>query len=124
MSTLEIARCAMTIEVTLVRRYGWVVRGVITAYSLPFRSAGERTHFLRLLAAYVGPAVPSSAVEDLAALLCLYHGSNKAAAQLAAHHLGRNDAAPLEEMDEMIGLLLDEASAADEAASMRQGSRS
>ena len=118
MPTLEIARCTLTIETTPpLRQYGWVVRGVTTRYSLPFRSPAERSHFLRLLAAYVGPVVAPDAVEDLAALLCLYHGGDEAAAHLAAHHLDAEYAdllvTPLEEVDDMVGLLLEEAAAAE-----------
>lgn len=121
MSILEIPRCMLTIETTpIVRQYGWIVRGVTTHYSLPFRSPGERSHVLRLLTAYVDPAVAPGAVEDLAALLCLYHGGDEAAAHLAAHHLGAEyadllEATPLEEVDAMVGLFLEEAAATEGA---------
>lgn len=118
MPTLEIARCTLTIETTpIVRQYGWMVCAVATHYSLPFRSPGERSQFLRLLAAYVGAAVAPGAIEDLAALLCLYHGGDEAAAHLAADYLDADHAAlltatPLEEVDAMVGLFLEEAAAA------------
>lgn len=68
------------------------------------------------MAAYVGPAVAPDAIEDLAALLCLYHGGDEAAASLAAHHLDTEyadllEVTPLEEVDAMVGLLLEEAAA-------------
>jgi len=70
--------------------------------------------------AYVGPAVAPGVVEDLAALLCLYRSADEAAAHLAAHHLDAEYAdlltvTPLEEVDEMVGLLLDEAAVAEGA---------
>lgn len=113
MPNCEIARCTVTIEATLpIRQYGWIARGVTTHYSLPFRSHSERAHVLRLLAAYVGPAVTAGAVENLAALLCLYHGGDEA----AAHYLDQGYGVllamtPLEEVDEVVGLLLAEAAA-------------
>jgi len=121
MPTLDIARCTLTIEATPpLRQYGWIVRGVATSYSLPFRSPAERSHVLRLLAAYVGPAVAPDAADDLAALLCLYHGADEGTAHLAAHYLDAEYPAlltvtPLEEVDEMVGLLLEEAATAEEA---------
>lgn len=121
MPSLKITRCTMLIEtVPPLRQYGWVARGVTTSYGLPFRSPAERSRFLRLLAAYVGPAITPSAVEDMAALLCLYHGGDEAAAQAAAHHLDVDYAdlltvTPLEEVDEMVGLLLEDVAASEGA---------
>lgn len=122
MPTLEIARGTLMIEtIPPLRQYGWVVRGVTTHYSLPFRSPAERAHFLRLLAAYFGSAVATAAIEDVAVLLCLYHSGDEAAAHLAIHHLDMDYTdllmvTPLEEVDEMVGLLLDEVATDAEAS--------
>ena len=121
MPSLEITRCSLLIEtVPPLRQYGWVARGVTPCYSLPFHTPAERSRFLRLLAAYVGPTAALGAVEDLAALLCLYHGDDEAVAQAAAHYLDADYAdlltvTPLEEIDEMVGLLLEEAAAVEGA---------
>jgi hypothetical protein len=120
MSNLEIVRCTVMIETTPpISQYGWIVRGVTTYYSLPFRSPGERAHFVLLLVAYVGPAVAADAIEDLGALLCLSRDSDEAAAHGALDALDRDYAdlltvTPLEEMNEMVSLLLEEVAMATE----------
>lgn len=122
----DIVRCILTIDATPpLRLYGWSVRADTTSYtasySLPFRTPGSRARFVRLLAAYVGSVVASGAVEALAALLCLYHGDDETARRRAAQHLTTEYASlltltPLAEVDEMVGLLLDEATAHEEAS--------
>lgn len=121
MSNLEIVRCTLICDTTPPsRQYGWAIRGGLTTlYSLPFRSPAARAHFLRLLAAYIGPAFAADAIEDLAAMLCLYHCDEEAAAQRAARHLDADygpllTETPLEEVDEIVGLLLEEVAAAEE----------
>src|SRR5690348_16874797 len=119
MPGLESARCTVKIKVAPpLRQYGWIVRSETRCHSLPFYSPAERSQFLCLLAAYVGPAVPAGDVDDLAALLCLYHGSDEAAAHRAAHHLDAEfanllDVTPLEVVDAMVKLFLEEDTAAE-----------
>ena len=120
MSSVQIVRCTVVIETQPPqRRFGWVVRAVASRYLIPFRSDAERADLVRLLAEYGGSAVDPRAVENLAALLCLHH-DDEAATQLAAHYLERDYAAllvvmPLEEVNETIERLLDQAAAHEEA---------
>jgi len=80
MPNLEIDRYAVTIDTTPpIYQYGWVVRGVVTFYSLPFRSPEERDRFVHLLAGHVTTTVPADEVDTLAALLWLSRGQDEAA---------------------------------------------
>lgn len=115
MANLEIVRCTVTIEMQPpLRQYGWVFRGVSTAYSLPFRSPDERDRCVGSLAAASGALVPPDDRETLAALLCLSQSGDEAAYACAADQLTREFAAvlavtPLGELDDAIDRLLTEA---------------
>lgn len=120
MPNLEIVRCTVICDTAPPsRQYGWAIHvGLTTLFSLPFRSPAARAHFLRLLAAYIGPAFAADAIEDLAAMLCLYHGDEEAA-QRTARHLDADygpllTETPLEEVDDIVGLLLEEVAVAEE----------
>jgi len=80
MPIMEIVRCALTLDTTPpTGQYGWVVRGVVTWYCLPFRSPGERERFVRLLADHVAATAPADERDTLAALLCLSRSPDEAA---------------------------------------------
>ncbi len=136
MPNLEIDRCTVIIDTTPpVRHYGWVAHDVATFYSLPFRSAGERDRFVRLLADHVATTVAASEVDVLAALLCLARAPDEAAHSAAAACLEREFAAllsaePLGELDDAVdGLLeaargeLDDADEGEDTGDMQGGGR-
>ncbi len=136
MPTLEIVRCAMTLDTAPpLDQYGWVFRGVATFYCLPFRSPGEREHFVGLLADYVAATVPADEVDPLAALLCLSRSQDEAAYSAATACLEREFAAllstaPLGEIDDAVdGLLaaargeLDDADEGEDTGDMQGGGR-
>lgn len=112
MPNLEIDRYAVTIDTTpSIDQYGWVVRGVVTFYSLPFRSRGEQDRFVHLLAGHVAATTLADEVDTLAALLCLSRGQDEAAYACAAGYLDRVyasvlDAWPLGELDDLVDRLL------------------
>lgn len=115
MLNLEINHCAVTRDTTpLINQYGWVVRGVVTFYSLPFRSPKERDRFVHLLVGHVAATTPADEVDTLAALLRLSRGQDEAAYACAAGYLDRAyasvlDAWPLGELDDMVDRLLEAA---------------
>ncbi len=115
MLNLEIDHCAVTRDTTpLINQYGWVVRGVVTFYSLPFRSREERDRFVHLLAGHVAATTPADGVDALAALLCLSRDQDEAAYACAASYLDQVyasvlDAWPLGELDDLVGGLLEAA---------------
>jgi len=127
MPNLEIDRCAVIIDTTPpVHHYGWVAHGVSTFYSLPFRSAGERERFVRLLAGHVGATVAADEVDTLAAVLCLSRDPDEAAYACAAAHLDRAFAGSLSavavgDLDDAVDRLLREARDEDEDAGNDQG---
>jgi len=115
MPNLEIDHYAVTIDTTPpIDQYGWVVRGVVTFYSLPFRSPEERDRFVHLLAGHVTTTAPADEVDTLAALLCLSRGQDEAAYACATGYLDRAyasvlDAWPLGALDDMVDRLLETA---------------
>jgi len=115
MPNLEIDHCAVTIDTTPpVYQYGWVVCGVVTFYSLPFRSRGEQDRFVHLLAGHVAATTLADEVDTLAALLCLSRDQDEAAYACATGYLDRAyasvlDAWPLGELDDMVDRLLEAA---------------
>jgi len=113
MPTLEIVRCAVTLDTApSTHQYGWVVRGVATVYCLPFRSPGERDRFVGLLADHVTALVSVEEVDTLAALLCLSRSPDEAAYSAAVACLEREfaallSAAPVGELDATVDGLLE-----------------
>jgi len=112
MPIMEIVRCALTLDTTPpTGQYGWVVRGVVTWYCLPFRSPGERERFVRLLADHVAATAPADERDTLAALLCLSRSPDEAAYNSAVASLEREFAhvlstEPLGGLDDTVDRLL------------------
>jgi len=136
MPTLEIVRCALTLDTAPpLDQYGWVIRGVATFYGLPFRSPGERERFVGLLADHVTATVSAEEVDTLAALLCLARTPDEAAYSAAAASLEREfaallSAAPLGELDDAVDELLeaargelDDADEGEDTGDMQGGGR-
>ena len=115
MPTREIVHCVLTLDTTPpTQQYGWIVRGLVTWYCLPFRSLNERERFVRLLADHVAMTPPTNEVDTLAALLCLSRSPDEAAYNAATACLEREFAAllsvaPLRELDDAVDRLLEAA---------------